>query len=259
MKSIRVHLFALALGLWSTSLLAAGEIRLHKIQSTESRSPNYSHAGRVEAIVDEIGREKQIALHVKRKDGTWIDVPFAYARPIGDGRELWQLNFNSDTPGLGEAADPLEFSLKYQTAGQTYWDNNGGANYRIRKNTGTVLFNSNVYDGNYRAEHNSNLNLNTYAGWVTVKNLAPVKQVKVIYSTDGWQTSKTAVGVFNPNYWYLQSVSLPNPNTHGFEEWYYSLDVGTALHVDYAIQYTVNGQIYWDNNFGRNYHVRLVR
>jgi spore coat protein U-like protein len=39
----------------------------------------------------------------------------------------------------------------------------------------------------------------------------------------------------------------------GNEVWAIQAAVGTARRVEYALFYDVNGQQFWDNNFGRNY------
>lgn len=243
---------ALSLALMSSTAFAAGEVKLLKVNSIHTTYKNSYHRGRFEAIVANLAYAKQVSIYMKKSDGTWADFPLAYNRAATAGNEVWAADFANNLPSY---ADPLEFAVKYQVNGQTYWDNNNGANYKIARNGGTILVNTNVY-GNYRAEDYAS---NVYYGVVTVKNLAPTKDIKVHYSTDGWQTTKVANATFNPYYWNNAYSSVTNPNSYGFEEWQFQLDVGVAPQVEYAIRYNVNGQTYWDNNFGRNYVTRLLR
>ena len=55
------------------------------------------------------------------------------------------------------------------------------------------------------------------------------------------------------------SSATPNPNRFGLEQWYFTLDLGSATTVEYAVSYTVAGVTYWDNNFTRNYRTTVTR
>lgn len=259
MKSLLKSITLIALSALSLSAFAAGEVQLTKFQSSEQHYRNYWLSGRFEVNVANIAPTKQVSIHLKQQDGSWTDVALAYNRPSTSGKEIWSIDFNSTNPQLTNATEPMVFAVQYKVNGATYWDNNNGANYTYSKNTGTVLLGgTNVYMNNYSPTYYLYGNT-TYGGSVTVKNLAYSKQVKVVYSTNNWATTKTAIATFSPNYWITAYSSIPNPNYFGFEEWYFSLDVGTAAAVDYAFVYTVNGQTYTDNNFGRNYHTVFAK
>lgn len=243
MKHLFFKVAAILLAAWSLHASAAGEVSLLKAQATFSfnRSANYS--GRFEAVVANLGYQKQVAIHIKQKDGTWTDFPLSYNRPAGAGKEVWAATYY----GLPTTATALDFAVKYQVNGKTYWDNNNNVNYHLESMGGTLLKDVNVYAGEDR--HNF---ADTWVyGVVSLKNLGFAKQVKVVYSTNNWATTKTATATFNSNFWY--GLPTTNPNALGVEEWNFALDVGTATQVKYAISYTVNGQTYWDNNFGANY------
>lgn len=244
----------------SLSSFAAGEVQLTKLLSYESHYQNYWLSGRFEVSLANLGTNKQAYIHLKQKDGSWADIPLTFNRAASVGRELWTYEIFSALPEIANAADPYVFAIKYTVNGTTYWDNNNGANYTYSKNLGTVLFGgTNVYHGNYQPTYYGGGNYTQFTGSVTVKNLAYSKQVKVLYTTNNWTTVKTATANFYPTYWTNNYTQLSNPNYYGFEEWTFALDVGAATSVDYVFQYTVNGQTYYDNNFGRNYHTVLSR
>jgi hypothetical protein len=255
MKKFLLSLTLLAV---SAVAVAAGEVALQKAESRVSTYRGYWHNGKFEVKVANLGYQKQVAAYIKKSDGSWVDFPLNYLRSGNNNQEIWGIDFNNYSwPDTG---DNVEFAIKYSVNGQTYWDNNNWANYKMPKNAGSLLGNGvNVYYGNA-------YDINVYAGqttWgnsVTVRNIGYTKDVKVIYSTDGWQTTKVATATFNPYYWSSSYYfGLTNPNSLGFEEWSFSIDFGSATQVEYAFSYSVNGQTYWDNNQGRNYLSRIYR
>lgn len=252
-------LAAAALASWCNPAFAAGEVKLLKVNSIFSSYRGPWLRGSFEAIVANLAYAKQVHIHYKKTDGTWGDYALAYNRPASAGKEVWSANFTNtsggiDLPGVGE---PIEFAVKYTVNGATHWDNNGGANYRIRQDGGTILVGSNVYNAILSP---TLANTTTVYGYVTVKNIAPTKSVQIVYSLDNWATTRTVPATFSSSFWSGAYSSAPNPNTYGFEEWNYAIPVGTtATQLQYAIQYTVNGVTYWDNNFGRNYTTTITR
>ena len=212
----------------------------------------------IEARVASLGYNKQVYVHMKRWDGKWVEVPLVYRRPAGNGYEIWDTGDGATAidPPSGATYDP-EFSLKYVVNGVTYWANNGGANYKQGRDTGSVLYGRNVYAGSYYApvltSHNGKV-----SGVLTSRSLGAADSVTVVYSTDGWATTQTAVANAPFWFWYGAYSSAGNPNVYAFKEWIYELPVGAATTLEYAVKYTYNGQTYWDNNFGNNYFSKLV-
>lgn len=258
MKKILMALAALALSSVSSFSMAAGEVGLLKASSVISNYRGYWHMGLFEAQVANLGYAKQVSAYIKKADGTWVDMPMSYVRSVTSAKEVWATDFNATT--LPDTGSVIEFVIKYQVNGQTYWDNNNAANYKLTQGAGTLLGNAvNVYVANYAANINMYQSSTSWGSHITVRNLAPAKSVNVIYSTDNWVTSKTAIATYSSTFWSSSYAQIPNPNTMGFEEWNFQLDVGSANQVEYAISYTVNGQTYWDNNFGRNYFTRFNR
>lgn len=260
MKKFLISLIGALLLATGATAHAANEVKLLEFQSFTSFYKGYWNVGRFEALVANLGYAKSVNIHIKTSAGVWSDFPLAYSRAADAGREVWAAPFDLYT--LPTGADPLEFAVSYTVNGQTYWDNNNGANYVLTRDAGIVLYGLNVYNGSYAAQSSFYSGQNTLYGYLAVKNLSPAKQVNIVYSTDGWKTTKTSAATFNP-YFYGNTAGYgtnKSPNIYGYEEWDYTLDVGTtSTRVDYAIAYTVNGQTYWDNNFGHNYVTQIVR
>lgn len=257
MKALLKVVAVVALAAASTLASAAGEVALIKAKSITSTYRGYWHYGRFEAQVANLGYNKNVTAFIKKLDGSWVDFPMSFVRTAG-AKEIWAADYN--VYSLPETGDIIEFAVKYQVNGLTYWDNNNWANYKLTRGGGALLGTGvNVSENFYAAEMNIGATQTTWGSHVTVRNLAYTKDVKVIYSTDNWATTKTATATYNPHFWFSSYSTIANPNAMGFEEWSFSLDIGTANQVEYAISYTVNGQTYWDNNFGRNYYSRFNR
>ncbi|MCX9155506.1 CBM21 domain-containing protein [Niveibacterium sp. 24ML] len=251
-------LIVLAAFLLAANAHAADEIKLLRSQSTVSSKYGVSSQSiRFEVIVKNIAYAKQVYVHLKKPDGSWIDTPLSFMRAADAGREVWAGSYtdvNETNTGPSFKTFDLEFALRYKVNGVEYWDNNGGNNYKQARDSGSMLFGTNVLARVNDLNNPAWIYGGLFYGSVTLQNLAANKQVKVVYSTDGWQTSKTAWASFSPTFWFGGYSSAANPNQYGAEEWNFQLDVGTtASKVEYAIGYIVNGTTYWDNNFGRNY------
>lgn len=245
-----------ALGLLSitTSVFAAGEVKATRACQTTSSKYGYSWVDTsVLARVQNIAYTKSVSVYGKTAAGAWVTLPMSYSRAADSGFELWSLAQATNLPSTGYIT---EFVLKYVVNGQTYWDNNAGQNYKIN------YAGCNLVGDNIKQILNSDTTTmyvnNGVAGLLFgsfVKNLAPSKQVSAVYTLNNWQTSVTMPLSYNPSWVYAYSV-VPSPNQVGTEYWSgYAQNVAipAGAKVKYFYKYVVNGQTYYDNNFGRNY------
>lgn len=263
MKKILLSLAVLGLSTLSAMSVAAGEVKLIKVDSRSSYYHGFSwETGRFEAQVANLAYAKQVAVHVKKTDGTWYDYPMSYDHTAGLNKEVWAANFETTYSGvntLPNTGPTIEFTLKYTVNGVTYWDNNNGANYKVTRDAGTYLAPGvNLAVADYAATVRLSPGQTTWGGRVSVRNIAPNKVVTLVYTTNNWATTQTAaatypVGSYTSGYSYT-----PQPNTMGFEEWLFSINAAPGTQIKYAVSYTVNGQTYWDNNFGLNYTTTFV-
>ena len=88
-------------------------------------------------------------------------------------------------------------------------------------------------------------------GFVRVLNIAYKKEVVARYSVDGWKTfreesaehlSISIDGIMDTFFFRIPLLSLLKETSN----------------VEFAIRYNVRGNVYWDNNFFKNYSVCLV-
>ncbi|MBQ4818752.1 carbohydrate-binding protein [Aquimarina sp. MMG016] len=209
--------------------------------------------------VADLAFDKQVSIYHEKLDGSWEEIPLSYSFDIDNQNEIWTGQKSLGGYGASQVyAD--EFVVKYDVNGTTYWDNNNGANYTMS-----------VRDGYFFADPNANVSVDTdfdsisYIPYydknsmtvtVDVRNLAPNKEVGVLYTTDGWQTQNYFTLNYrrywsNGPFFYIQS-----PNQFDIERWSGSVQVDKSANtVEYVVVYKVNGQEYWDNNYGKNHVV----
>ena len=88
-------------------------------------------------------------------------------------------------------------------------------------------------------------------GFVRVLNIAYKKEVVVRYTADGWKTFREESAE------HLSILIDGTMDTFFFRIPLLSLLKETS-NVEFAIRYKVRGNVYWDNNFSKNYSVCLV-
>jgi len=84
-------------------------------------------------------------------------------------------------------------------------------------------------------------------GYVRVTNLDYHKKVQVRWTSDAWHSHQDIPCVY--------SHTIQDSNTDCFS---FKLPI-SGEQMELAIQYSVNGQSYWDNNGGRNYKITIKR
>lgn len=247
---------SLALLIPSTLLLATSNVKLLTAYSSiGSKYGRYWQNTEAKILVKNISYEKKVSLHLKRGDKEWIDVPAEFERKIDDTWEIWKVEDFS-----GDEISTLSFVIKYEVDHNTYWDNNGGKNYRLKANDGHISNEAVLVERMtlYSYEGTARSSAATYlSGTVMVKNLGFEKKVTLVYTFDDWETSKMVPFMYSHQF--LNDYALiPSPNRSGIEYWNIYLPIeGGMKTMQYAVAYDVNGVTYWDNNFGNNYILEI--
>ena len=240
----RIPMFALALvaalALLPGAARAADEVKLSYAELRQTCSSCAELEGSI--LVKNLAYEKQVAIVYSLNSGEWREAFAGYKGPSANGFERWTFKVQPVTYG-----PTIQFAVRYRVAGQEFWDNNGGADYRIGGNApGFVLGHATVLLD--RASVSSSRAGVYVIGTVVVKDLAFAKEVKIVYSFDEWATVHEA----------FASYTSELSNSGGAaERWDFALPVqppGSQRTV-FAIAYTVDGVTYWDNNDGANYAI----
>lgn len=227
----------------AVAVSAADEVRLYDGHHFAYKFGYQSFYGKVD--VANVGYTKNVTVTYNPGDGTWYNEPATYLQSITENHEIWKWDANTGALGSGQHAElgnttgPIQFAVRYDVNGVTYWDNNNTNNYKVRDSYGEAVLGypsivkegASLYNGNF-------------TGSVLLKNLNYMKDVKVVYSTDNWATTN------NGTLAYFSSLG------NSLERWNFNLGLAYgSTQVKYAFSYTVNGVTYWDNNFGSNYMV----
>lgn len=241
MKKI-LSLFVIAIALFS-NITNAQEVKL--LQATSTIDFSFATFFKGDILVENLAYEKQISMVTRINDGEWQEFNADYIETLANGLEKWSFK-----EMINQADAEFQFAVKYEVNGQTFWDNNNNADYYLSKvNGGRVERNfilnpefavKNLKTDNWRQQQDG-----TYSifGELYLQNSGDEKQVDIIYSVDNWKTIETATADFSRK---------NNDNSAELWTYYIKTEVENA-HVEFAIRYRVNGNEYWDNNFGRNY------
>ncbi|MFP2912012.1 hypothetical protein ACLESD_44720 [Pyxidicoccus sp. 3LFB2] len=243
----RVALLTLALLLGTAGTARANEpnVRLAyaKLRKTCGTTACNQLVGAVE--VKNLAYAKQVTLVFTTDGMQWNETAAGYTAAAGNGYESW--SFTQDVPTGAE----VRFALRYTTAGQTFWDNNGGNDYRVGGATAPeFLLGSQTVKLDTALLQPSRSGF-FVTGFVVLKNLAYAKDVATVSSTDNWATAQ--------EYGAIYREAQPGSGG-GLERWLITIPVytngsTTVPTVRFAIRYTVDGVTYWDNNSGANYSI----
>ena len=176
--------------------------------------------------VKNLGFDKNVVIHYTKDGQTWNDFTAAYVKADPNDSQYDIYSFNILAP-----SSPITFAVKYQVNGQTYWDNNNGANYHMEYPNLVVLGKSVV----------KTVKIINNPSIIYVKNLAYQKTVKIRYTTNNWNSYQDVDSKF---------YKAANEN---IDEWNIPQNIPTGAEVKYEVLYSVNGITYIDNNFGDYY------
>lgn len=87
---------------------------------------------------------------------------------------------------------------------------------------------------------------NEFVGSILVKNIAFSKRVAIVYSTDGWASTRTLFANYQSAF------------EGGYEVWSFRYPAQVGARFEFAVSYSVAGQTFWDNNDAHNYVVSMT-
>ena len=211
--------------------------------------------------VANLGYEKSVSALFERKDGVWEEITLNYDFSINNDQEIWSGRFSEGGYSITSRYDD-EFVIKYEVNGTTYWDNNNGENYMVNGNGyqfGKPELNVSVDQDFTNFYYSQYGDKSTFSIVADVRNLAPDKEVGVVYTTDGWNTQNYLPLNFQ-RYWLNGYFNYINsPTAYETERWTGSVNIDNAItSITYAVVYKVNGKEYWDNNYDKNYTVNKL-
>ncbi|WP_020407020.1 carbohydrate-binding protein [Hahella ganghwensis] len=257
----------------SVTVTSAQEVELLKADSRIHGKYGFTwQTYTMDILVDNLAYEKKVSISYLDDDGQWKELEASFSHMVSPEKEVWQLSRTRMLHHPNEPAQqPLNliFRIKYEADGNVYLDDNQQRNYFISAGSGeyirpTILVDYAgavaPYDTNY-GDNNTHFDGRFSVG-VLLKNLGYTKDVKVHYTTDDWETTHISNLSFQHGRMLGYSwITYPNP--HGVEYWSMTTtgpemqDISVDQ-IEFVISYEVNGQTYWDNNFGQNYQVSVL-
>ncbi|KAJ3301019.1 hypothetical protein HDU76_005885, partial [Blyttiomyces sp. JEL0837] len=183
--------------------------------------------------VQNLAFDKVIQIFYQDFNGVWATTNFVNAgyssSTSSGGYEIWNVNAQN-VANIGSGS---QFYVKATMKGNSYYDNNSSSNYNIFVPIQLKQFSC----SNGRAN-----------GQILVQNIASNKTIFAIFSTPSgsWTNSSNPAATY--------SGSKAN---NGYELWNFNgavADVGSQ----FFLQYTVNGQTYYDSNGGPQYNYRVI-
>lgn len=208
--------------------------------SSPTGTGSFSYFTNFSVAVQNIAFTKVVRVWGHTSSGTWAFFPCSYVRSVPGDNEIWHAHVT------GTEID--QFALEYQVAGNIYWDNNSGYDYRLDTSAahtdgiGTAVINPNVLV----------VAVDVLAGTlnvlILVKNIQFAKTVGIVYTTDNWGTFHTALASYQRNY-----PPPKQPHQVDAELWEVNVPLGAGANGGFAAFYAVDGATYWDNNFTLNY------
>lgn len=194
--------------------------------------------------VKNIGYHKNVSIVYNNGGSGWNNLPLTFYSHHGN-YDTFTYN-NSFSPFTGN----IEFAIKYEVNGNTYWNNNDGNNFLLpaRDHTlieGNVTLNEALVSGYHCANWMGCTHATNFKGEIYVSNYTYHKNVGIAYSIDGgeWKSLNAS---------YSRPISSGNLEIWGFDTWIY-----TSGDKFPQIRFAVYFQPDWDNNFGQDYFIQL--
>jgi maltose 6'-phosphate phosphatase len=205
--------------------------------------------------VESASYDKRIDVVWAGEDGVWQTLPASYHSKLEHDKEYWQARISFQLTSTKSLPGNIRFGLRCQTSGAECWDNKQGLNYSSQADSGikraspvpvlNIGFADKLDDGQKFVPVT-----------VAVDKYADADQVTVHWTTDNWLHSHKTPCHFKRTYWDKEALSnARNPNQYGVAVWKGWLRIGQAFRLQYSICVERHGQIFWDNNHGKNYSV----
>ncbi|MDB5048210.1 MAG: endonuclease/exonuclease/phosphatase [Fibrobacteres bacterium] len=203
-------LLAAAAAVFSGKVSAAGEVSLIRASSTLAKDTatagdpaadtNTVQSAYFLILIKNIAYSKSVTLWV-RNDTAWDTLPCAWSRQADDDNEYWDLAKNFTLKyGLTDPVRDLVFKIEYVEGVHTYWDDNGGLNYSLSRNGGSLLKGVNVLLRNAKWAVDTGLGADTsiFSGQAEVRGYRPGNTLKVSLTPDNLKTQDIREAVGTP-------------------------------------------------------------
>ena len=204
-------------------------------------------------LVENISYDKQVDVIWAGEDDVWHTLPAKYHSVLGNDKEYWQAQLNSQLTKEQSLAGNIQFSLRYRIFAEEYWDNNQGYNYSSEADSGVKLVHKQLVQ-NVGFVHCLKDEQDSIPVTIAVDQSFNAEKVTIHWTTDNWTTTQETPCQLQHNYWDQQFKSnARNPNQYGTQLWAGQIDSGDSFRLQYIICCERDGRFLWENNHGNNY------
>ncbi len=203
--------------------------------------------------VESTHHDKRVDVVWAGEDGLWQTLPASYHSKLEHDKEYWQARISFQLTPAQSLPGNIQFGLRFQASGVEIWDNNQGLNHSSEADSGIRLassvpvFNTGFADRLDDGQKNVPIT-------VAVDKFIDTDKVTVHWTTDNWLHSHKTPCHFKTSYWDKGALSnARNPNQYGVAIWKGWLRIGQVFRLQYSICVERHGQVFWDNNHGKNY------
>jgi hypothetical protein len=198
-----LFLFAALAPFFAAEARAAGEVALVRASSVlmvndSLRSDSAASTDTTEVqnagfliLIKNIAYAKVVTVWIKN-DTAWDTLPAGWLRQADPEYEFWECRKSwsgAYGPSVGAPRD-LEFKIRYIEGIHTYWDDNGGRNFKLAMNGGTLLGSGNVHFRKAQWERDTGLAADTsvFSGQAEVKGWKAGDALRIFYTPDNLKT-----------------------------------------------------------------------
>ena len=219
-------------------------------------SDNFSPGGGITGVnntnisvkVQNVAFAKDVAVHHAQPNGNWVGRALTWQKNFGD----YDVVARNDNTFVS-----TEFVIRYSVNGQTFWDNNDGANHHVdgvRPNTigGNVILNKAIARRGSQAGGGFVFTTSWVEGEIFVRNLSFNKRVGIRLSANDWFSFQDTDASFHGTVAVAEGLS--QVEVWKFKTPELNLDQGSPA-FKFAVYYNNldNGEWFWDNNFAQDY------
>lgn len=186
--------------------------------------------------------------------------------------QLWKAYITTNSLLGIESGDITFTAYALSESGEKVWDNNNSANFELPKLLGGCLYNNENVFSTVEIMNSSSGVINV-SSLVAINTNAKIKNkvfktglpIEIVYTLNHWETSD----MLHPEYKSSISLSaddennmIENPNSRGVEIRKGTFTIETKIDKPENFIYTLcikcdNNDVYWDNNYGKNYVVPI--
>jgi hypothetical protein len=254
---------------------AAGEIRLIKASSKVTRDSGIAAPapGDIDTVSEQaayfrirlrnIAFEKQVHVIVK-SDTAWDTLAANWTRQADDDHEDWELKMTF-TRRFGQpyGIRDLEFKLRYFVDSTFYWDDNGGSNYKLPRNGGTLLGRGTevlVKNARWEMDTGAFSDTTVFTGEAEVRGFNANSGFRISWSTDRLKTQGLVPILEKPVPTWEDSAGLSDSDkVYLFRFRLTGIRIQSERNdfIHFHVTYWRDGVEYKDNNLGNRYVVGL--